>query len=286
MADDTVTATATATPTMTAAVKPPSGAEIIAKAAEVKAIQDARDAAAIQEYLALPPRRSETIGTLIAALAKAQGLLKGVQKDSDNPFFKSKFASLAAGMEVLREPFSSNELAYVQLPTARGRTVVITTLLAHSSGEWIEERLLMTAKEDTPQALGSCITFGRRYALFAIAGLAPSDDDGEAATHEGMSKDVRWDKGKIAPEQAQPKQAERLQTAISPAEYDKSQTPAETAKPVVMNPQSIKPLPRPGPVMQPTGSTQAGSQASPEMGKTTSTPPPPGMRPPMRAPGT
>lgn len=127
------------------------------------------------------PEWSSTIGSLVAALAKAQGRITGALKDSANPFFKSKYADLAACWDACRIPLSENELAVIQVPeVVDGRVMVITTL-AHSSGEWVRSRLPMQPKDFTPQAIGSTITYARRYALAAMVGLAQVDDDAEAA---------------------------------------------------------------------------------------------------------
>jgi hypothetical protein len=126
--------------------------------------------------------RSDSIGALVAALAKAQGAMKGATKDALNPHFKSKYADLASVWEACRAPLASNGLAILQPVSAIGPSVTVTTLLAHSSGEWIAESLTMTATANTPQAVGSAITYGRRYGLSAMVGIAPEDDDGEAAS--------------------------------------------------------------------------------------------------------
>lgn len=123
-----------------------------------------------------------TLGKLAAALAKAQGAMSGAAKDSANPFFKSKYADLASCWEACRKPLSDNELSIVQLASAEGAAVTITTVLMHSSGESLSSALTMTSKDDTPQGIGSAITYGRRYALCAMVGIAPEDDDGNAAS--------------------------------------------------------------------------------------------------------
>lgn len=124
---------------------------------------------------------SQTITELAVALAQAQGKIEGAVKDSANPFFKSSYADLASVWDAIREPLSSHGLSVVQMPTADGPRVTLTTLLMHSSGQWISSALTITAKEDSPQAVGSAITYARRYALQSVAGVAPEDDDGERA---------------------------------------------------------------------------------------------------------
>lgn len=125
---------------------------------------------------------SEQVNEIAAALAKAQKVMKGAKKDSANPFFKSSYADLASVADACREPLADNEIAVVQGPaTLENGEVAVTTMLVHSSGQWMRETLSVKPKDDGPQAMGSVITYLRRYALAAFAGVAPEDDDGEAA---------------------------------------------------------------------------------------------------------
>lgn len=126
--------------------------------------------------------QSEQIGELAQALAKAQGKITGALKDSSNPFFKSRYADLASVWDACRGPLSENGLAVVQLTEADDAGVYVSTTLAHSSGQWMRSRLRLTPKDSTPQGMGSAITYGRRYALAAIVGVAQVDDDGNAAS--------------------------------------------------------------------------------------------------------
>jgi len=121
--------------------------------------------------------QSEQIGKLAEALAKAQGILKGAIKDSENPFFKQKYADLSSVWDACREPLSKNGLAVIQTMDIgeHGEPVVVTTL-CHASGEWIRGRLMMKPVKHDPQSIGSCITYGRRYGLAAIVGIAPEND--------------------------------------------------------------------------------------------------------------
>lgn len=143
----------------------------------------------MNDELSSPPqssgvRMSGSIGKLADALAKAQGEMEGALKDSTNPHFKSKYADLAAVRDACR-PLSKHGLAVLQPTKADGARVTVTTMLVHSSGEWIAEDLTLTAGQATPQAVGSAITYGRRYGLAAMVGIAPEDDDGEAAEGRG-----------------------------------------------------------------------------------------------------
>lgn len=126
--------------------------------------------------------KSESIAKIAEALSKAQGVMKGAIKDSQNPFFKQAYADLASVWDACREPLSSNGLSVTQTTriTDNGEPVIITTLM-HSSGEWIQGELLVKPVKVDPQSVGSAITYARRYALAAMVGVAPEDDDGEKA---------------------------------------------------------------------------------------------------------
>jgi len=131
--------------------------------------------------------QSEQINELATALAKAQGKITGALKDSANPFFKSKYADLAACWDACRQPLSDNGLSVIQVPESDETGVTVVTLLAHSSGQWIRSSLHMKPKDTTPQGVGSAITYARRYALAAFVGLAQIDDDGNVASGKGKA---------------------------------------------------------------------------------------------------
>jgi hypothetical protein len=126
--------------------------------------------------------QSEQIGELAAALAIAQGKITGALKDSANPFFKSKYADLASVWDACRGPLSDNGIAVIQMTESDDSGVFVVTTLAHKSGQWIRSRLRLTPKDTTPQAMGSAITYGRRYGLAAAVGVAQVDDDANAAS--------------------------------------------------------------------------------------------------------
>lgn len=135
-------------------------------------------------------RTSDQINELAAALAIAQGAIEGAAKDKTNPHFKSSYADLASVWEACREHLAKNGLSVVQ-PVVKlldGPTVLVTRLL-HRSGQWIEDGgiPLLSSKEDM-QGLGSALTYARRYGLMAMVGIAPEDDDGNAATSKPAAK--------------------------------------------------------------------------------------------------
>ena len=124
---------------------------------------------------------SPTIAALAAALVKAQSAMGGAKKDSTNPHFRTAYADLASVWDACRAPLANAGLSVVQLVSSDEKSAIIETILAHSSGEWVSSTLAVPLTKADAQGLGSAITYGRRYALAAIVGVCPADDDGEAA---------------------------------------------------------------------------------------------------------
>lgn len=123
------------------------------------------------------------IDKLVAALAKAQAEMRGAAKDSTNPHFRSKYADLASVVDAIRGPLTKHGIAFLQLTHPSDKNeVVIETMLAHESGQKISSILAIPVNKADAQGYGSALTYARRYALAAITGIAPEDDDGNAAT--------------------------------------------------------------------------------------------------------
>ena len=125
---------------------------------------------------------SASIAKLSQALAKAQGEIRGATKDTQNPFFKSKYADLASVRDAIQEPLSRAGISYVQSLEGGPDVLTITTLLA-CGDEWIKSSFQLKPVKPDPQGMGSAATYGRRYALMAAVGVAPEDDDGNAASN-------------------------------------------------------------------------------------------------------
>jgi hypothetical protein len=126
--------------------------------------------------------KSEQINELAAALCKAQGKIKHAVKDSANPFFKSKYADLTSVWDAIRDAFQSEGLAVAQCPKVLDNGAnVLETVLMHRSGQWMSSTVPLNPVKNDPQGIGSAITYMRRYALQAMAGVCADDDDGEAA---------------------------------------------------------------------------------------------------------
>lgn len=124
---------------------------------------------------------SANIADLISAFLAAKKQFKPAIKDSSNPHFKSKFVSLAGVHEAVDAALLDNDLILSQqLDVIDGKNVLVSRLM-HVSGQWISSAYQLTPVKSDPQAEGSALTYARRYAAMALLGIAPEDDDGEAA---------------------------------------------------------------------------------------------------------
>ena len=134
-------------------------------------------------------RCSESIGAIAAALAKAQGELTNPEKSLiatiRSPFPREgektfRYASLASGLDIVRKSLGQHEIATIQTTAIDQDTgqIRLTTLLAHASGEWISSDWPVCAISEiaTPHRMGAALTYARRYALFALVGIAGEDD--------------------------------------------------------------------------------------------------------------
>ncbi|UWU90616.1 ERF family protein [Bradyrhizobium sp. CB1015] len=132
---------------------------------------------------------SEHIGAIAAALARAQAELTNPEKTLTaqirSPFLRDddrtfRYASLASGLDIVRKTLSQQEIATIQTTRVEPTSghIHLTTLLAHSSGEWISSDWPVCAARDieAPHRMGAALTYARRYALFALVGIAGEDD--------------------------------------------------------------------------------------------------------------
>jgi ERF superfamily len=123
--------------------------------------------------------QSDSIDQLITALAKAQGQMSSASKDTKG--YNYKYADLASVWGACRDPLSCNGLAVTQIETQNERGDVLITILGHSSGQWVRSvmdiRVKAASGMNELQARGSVLTYLRRYALSAIVGIAPAEDD-------------------------------------------------------------------------------------------------------------
>lgn len=126
--------------------------------------------------------KSESIKSLAVAMCKAQAEMGGAHKGANNPFFKSRYADLSAVVQAVKEPFANNGLSYVQFPIEQGGRIGVETILMHDSGEYLSNEFTVQLSKQDAQGAGSAITYCRRYALQAIAGIPSEDDDGNSAS--------------------------------------------------------------------------------------------------------
>jgi ERF superfamily len=135
-------------------------------------------------------RTSETIGTIAAALAKAQAQLVNPEKslvasirsdEADAAVRSFRYASLSSGLDIVRKTLSQHEIATVQTTSIDDTAGIVrlSTILAHASGEWIASDWPICAISDmaAPHRMGAALTYARRYALFTLVGIAGEDVD-------------------------------------------------------------------------------------------------------------
>jgi len=127
--------------------------------------------------------KSDSIDKLAQALAKAQSEMKGAEKKSVNPFFNSGYADLHTVIESSIPYLTKYGLSVIQGNEGKPGEFYVTTMLLHESGQWIKSKLKMPIEKPTAQSIGSTITYGRRYGLSAMVGIAQYDDDGNAVSH-------------------------------------------------------------------------------------------------------
>lgn len=126
--------------------------------------------------------KSENIAEIIKALIKIQPQLKPAIKDKANPFLKTKYADLSGVWDSCRDLLKESGLAVVQVCGIGDNGSYLETILMHESGQWISGKYpLKPVKDDDPQAMGSAMTYARRYNLAAILGIVTDDDDAEGA---------------------------------------------------------------------------------------------------------
>ena len=121
--------------------------------------------------------KSSQIDKLAEALAKAQSELEGAKKESTNPFFKSSYADLHAVIKSAFPYLSKHGLSISQGNEIIPKAVCVTTTLMHSSGQWIRSKVKLPLNKVDAQGVGAAITYGRRYGLSAMVGIAQYDDD-------------------------------------------------------------------------------------------------------------
>lgn len=130
-------------------------------------------------------KKSENIEEIAKALKDFRFELKQPVKDASNPFFKSKYTTLDKVIEAIDQTAPNFGLSFTQWAVSNEQgNVGVETLLLHSSGQYIHyDALYMKPEKNTPQAIGSCLTYSRRYTISAIFGItSDEDDDGNQAS--------------------------------------------------------------------------------------------------------
>lgn len=139
---------------------------------------------------------------IAAALAKAQTEMGPALKQSNNPAFRSKYADLGNVIDACLPALNSNGIAVIQPIGEDDMGRFVKTVLVHSSGETLECRVPLIIGKNDMQGFGSAVTYARRYGLMAMAGIAPEDDDGNAAVA-------------AAPKREEPKREQPRQESIA-----------------------------------------------------------------------
>lgn len=156
---------------------------------------------------------------IAAALAKAQAEMGKAIKESANPAFRSKYADLGNVMDACLPALNKHNIAVIQPIVSDVDGRFVKTILIHESGETLECAVPLIVGKNDMQGLGSAITYGRRYGLMSMAGIAPEDDDGNAAAKNVQSSAIAQarDDGVLdgLPENASPREkAEAYAKAI------------------------------------------------------------------------
>ena len=120
---------------------------------------------------------------IASALVKAQRGFAPALKTSTNPHFRSKYVDLAGCVEAVVDSLNAAGIALIQRTSQDDTGVTVETVFVHESGEMLEcGKLHVPAAKQDPQGYGSALTYARRYSLMAACGIAPEDDDGNAAS--------------------------------------------------------------------------------------------------------
>lgn len=126
---------------------------------------------------------------IATALVKAQNQFGPALKTSTNPHFESRYADLSAVVEAVVDALNANGIYLMQQTAESSDGVIVETLFLHESGESLSSgKLHVPASKQDPQGYGSALTYARRYSLMAACGIAPEDDDGNAASRRQEPK--------------------------------------------------------------------------------------------------
>lgn len=165
-------------------------------------------------------QKSDSITNLAKSLAAFQAEVENPANTAINPHFRSKYAPLNEILNTVRPTLAKHGLSVLQSPSGEGDQIIITTLLMHASGEWVEaDPLVLKADRPTAQGAGSAITYGRRYSLSAVLGISSEDDD------DGNGAEGKPKKATEQPKKTQDKPT----TTQSPQQQTQQQQPQQGA---------------------------------------------------------
>lgn len=136
--------------------------------------------------------RSESIAKIASALVAFSGEVKAIEKDGNNPHFKSSYATLDNMIDETKPLLKKHGLTVMQFPGGDGEKVTVRTMILHESGEYIEsEPLTLKAVKMDPQGAGSAITYARRYSYAAALSLSLGDDDDGNSASQAPQRPVQ-----------------------------------------------------------------------------------------------
>lgn len=125
---------------------------------------------------------SPEITELLKAISQAQGEFEHASKSSINPHFKNKYADLSEVISTVKPILNKHGLCVVQAIGDDNGAPTLTTMLGHSSGQWMRSTTRMLVEKNTCQGVGSSVSYYRRYCLASILGISQADDDGQTAS--------------------------------------------------------------------------------------------------------
>jgi len=162
--------------------------------------------------------RSAELKDLFTALAKAQAEMQTAELSATNPFFKTRYADLAAIVKASRPALTKHGLSLIQqiLSNDDGQTM-LHTMLCHNSGQWVESRVRVVPPKNDVQSLGSYITYLRRYSIAALCGIVCCDDDDAESVmgHREMNGRTNSAPKYFAPEAISGVQLQQLETELA-----------------------------------------------------------------------
>jgi len=195
---------------------------------------------------------SKEIKAVMAAMAQAQSAMCMPRKDGTNPHFRSKYATLGAVLEAIYKPCADAGLVVTQnvecdksLSVVKGESthtqegmgdILITNVHHIESGEWISATARLLLEKQSPQGMGSAITYMRRYTLMAMFQLNAEDDDGQGAEQRGRTPNT--------PSQPTPTKPTKPTPAPSPSKKKAQTWPDLTVDKVIERFKAVKDEPR------------------------------------------